>query len=173
VYVACLSAYNAGRLYGAWIDLEGVTDKEDLQEAINWILSTSPEAGAEEWAVHDSSGLPCYLSRTEWPDLDQLVAWADAIGTLPGEEEVEAFRLACEDQGQTLDDDQFRDTYCGCYISGEDYAQELAEETGAVPEEVPWPLSCIDWAAAWRELTFNGWHQERCSTGGVHIFRPC
>jgi antirestriction protein len=171
VWVACLSSYNAGRLHGAWIDLEGDTDEDDLRDAIAWILSTSPEPGAEEWAIHDSCGLPSYLSRNEWPDLSELVAWADGISAYYDEDEREAFRLACEDQGETIDQDAFRDTYCGCYSSGEDYAQELAEELGSTPADRPWPLSCIDWASAWRDLTFDGYREEPCSSGGVHVYR--
>jgi antirestriction protein len=172
VYVACLASYNSGRLHGAWIDLEGDTDADDLQEAIAWILATSPEPGAEEYAIHDSCGLPSYLARNEWPDLGELVAWTDELSNYPDDDEREAFRLACEDQGQTLDEDQFRDTYCGCFSSGEDYAQELAEDCGSLPRELPWPLCCIDWEDAWRQLTYDGYHLEPCSSGGVHVYRP-
>jgi antirestriction protein len=172
IYVACLAAYNSGRLHGAWIDLEGDVDEDDIQEAIAWILSTSPTPGAEEWAIHDSCGLPSYLSRNEWPDLGQLVAYADEVSALTDEDEVEAFRLACNDQGQTLDGDQFRDTYCGCWPDGESYAQELAFELGSMPESPAWPVTCIDWASAWRDLTFDGYHLQPCSSGGVHVYRP-
>jgi len=172
-YIACLAAYNNGHLHGAWIDLEGDTDEEDLQEAIAWVLATSPAPDAEEWAMHDSSGLPSYLSRTEWPALAELVSWADGLSNCPGEDEREAYRLACEDQGQTIDEDSFRETYCGCYSSGEDYAYELAEELGVKPDQMEWPLTCIDWESAWRDLTHDGYREEDCSSGGVHIFRSC
>lgn len=39
-----------------------------------------------------------------------------------------------------------RDTYF------KDYAQELAEEIGAIPEGATWPCTCIDWDQAAREL---------------------
>ena len=173
VYIACLAAYNSGHLHGAWIDLEGDTDEDDIQAGIDWILATSPEPGAEEWAMHDSSGLPSYLSRNEWPALGELVSWADGLSAYVNEDEREAYRLACEDQGQTIDEDAFRGTYCGCYSSGEDYAQELAEECDSLPKELAWPLCCIDWESAWRELTFDGYRDEPCSSGGAHIFRSC
>jgi antirestriction protein len=169
VYVACLAAYNNGRLHGAWVDLEGDTDEDDLQEAINWILATSPEPGAEEYAIHDSCGLPSYLARTEWPALADLVAWADGLSAYHDQDDREAYRLACEDQGQTIDEDGFRDIYCGCHSSGEDYAQEISD----LPQSLPWPLNCIDWEDAWRQLTYDGFSEEPCSTGGVHIFRSC
>lgn len=37
----------------------------------------------------------------------------------------------------------------------EDYAQELAEDIGAVPREYTWPTSCIDWEQATKELSWD------------------
>ena len=48
VYVACLAAYNAGKLHGEWIDMG---DADDAHEQALQVLETSPEAGAEEWAI--------------------------------------------------------------------------------------------------------------------------
>lgn len=43
IYVACLAAYNAGRLHGAWFDLEDYSDADELHEAIaERVLRTSP-----------------------------------------------------------------------------------------------------------------------------------
>jgi hypothetical protein len=50
--------------------------------------------------------------------------------------------------------------------AGAAYAQQTAEDCGIVPQsgQTPWPLYCIDWDQAWRELSFDGhWLQ---STGG-------
>ena len=51
IYVACLAAYNGGRLHGEWIDADQSAD--DIGEAIKQMLSRSPEPCAEEWAIHD------------------------------------------------------------------------------------------------------------------------
>lgn len=170
IYVACLASYNNGHLHGAWVDLEGATDEDHIQEAIDWVLATSPAPGAEEWAMHDSSGLPKVLGSNEQPHWDALVSYADVLSALPDEDDREAYRLACDNQGEILDEEQFRDTYRGCYSSGEAYAEELAEELGAIPDQPSWPLSCIDWAGAWRDLQYDSYHSEPCSSGGVHIF---
>lgn len=37
----------------------------------------------------------------------------------------------------------------------QDYAQELADDIGAVPDNVTWPLTCIDWEQAARELRMD------------------
>lgn len=44
--------------------------------------------------------------------------------------------------GETL----IRDSYF------EDYARELAEDTGAMPDSSSWPARCIDWKQAAEEL---------------------
>lgn len=51
IYVACLAAYNAGKLHGVWIDADQSVD--DLNEAVQQMLARSPKPGAEEWAIHD------------------------------------------------------------------------------------------------------------------------
>ena len=37
----------------------------------------------------------------------------------------------------------------------EDYARELAEDTGMIPTDAPWPVYCIDWEYAARELRMD------------------
>lgn len=51
IYVACLAAYNAGKLHGEWID--AAQDAEDIRAQIEAMLAGSPEPGAEEYAIHD------------------------------------------------------------------------------------------------------------------------
>jgi len=54
IYVACLAAYNNGKLRGEWIDAN--QDDDAIFDDIKKILSTSPEPLAEEWAIHDYEG---------------------------------------------------------------------------------------------------------------------
>jgi hypothetical protein len=51
IYVASLSDYNAGWLYGRWINAD--QEAEEIQAEIAAMLAESPTAGAEDWAVHD------------------------------------------------------------------------------------------------------------------------
>ena len=37
----------------------------------------------------------------------------------------------------------------------QDYAQELAEDIGAVDHNAKWPMNCIDWEHAARELRYD------------------
>ena len=36
-----------------------------------------------------------------------------------------------------------------------DYAEELADDCGLVPRDAAWPLTCIDWDQAARELRYD------------------
>ena len=170
IYVACLASYNAGHLVGCWIDLaELPVSAEQISEAIQWMLQQSPATDAEEYAVHDSSGLPSFLRSTEWPELAQLALYAETLAEV-GESDAEAYRLACDDVSEVITEDDFRDTYCGCYSSGEDYAEQFHDDCGTDLG----PLAAyIDWERYWRDLTYDGYREEAASDGGVHIFRSC
>jgi len=47
------------------------------------------------------------------------------------------------------------EVYQGEYESDEDFAMEIAEETGAIQEEATWPNNCIDWEYAAKELMYD------------------
>jgi len=168
-YVADLAAYNSGRLIGAWIGLDGL-DADEIRTAVSAVLAASPFPGAEEYAVHDWDGLPATFG--EWPDWDAVSAYTAAMVELD-ESEREAFRAFLDNTGDSASADTleaFRDAYRGCYSCGADYAAELADELGAVPADVSWPLSCIDWDAAWRELELGGDNWSHRGSHGLHVF---
>lgn len=51
--------------------------------------------------------------------------------------------------------EEAEESYQGYYSSDEDFAQNLAEEIGAVNENATWPNDCIDWEHAARELMYD------------------
>lgn len=57
------------------------------------------------------------------------------------------------------DDDlsDFEESYQGQYANDEDFAQSLAEDLGEIPRagSAHWPLYCIDWEWAARELMMD------------------
>lgn len=168
-YCACLAAYNNGLLHGSWIDLELCQDLEDIQAAIDFVLKSSPEAGAEEYAVHDYSGLPDYLTHSEWPNFSALLEYKEAISEFEGSGELaraEAFQLICEDRRATLTSEDFNENYCGFYSDGAEYAQDLACDTGAINDSMKWPFDCIDWDMAFDALEMNTFR----ANGGLYVF---
>src|SRR4051812_16093400 len=81
IYVACLSAYTAGRLHGEWIDAD--TDAEQIHADILAMLARSPEPDAEEWAIHDTDGFDG-VKIGEYEPLDRVAAIAELLLQQPG-----------------------------------------------------------------------------------------
>ncbi|NBO39638.1 hypothetical protein EBU99_13755 [bacterium] len=142
-YIACLASYNNGTLHGAWVDLEMVE------------------------GVY--SGLPGYLTDSEWPDFAALLEYIEVRAEFTGRgaaSSIKAFELICEDRSATVSADDFWENYCGFYNSGAEYAQDLACDTGAINANMQWPLDCIDWDEAFRALEMNTFR----ANGGLYVF---
>lgn len=157
IYVACLASYNAGRLFGRWIDAD--QDADELADEIREMLAESPIPNAEEWAVHDFEGFGPYRLG-EYPNLEDVAALAAGIA-----EHGKAFAMYCANVGHIVSDDEFSDAYCGEWNSGEEYAENFVNEMGyEIPE---WLTGHVDYASLWHEWTCEGLYIEN-----GHIFRP-
>ena len=116
-----------------------------------------------------------FLENTFGWDEDELVAFVERYGE-------ENFKLYFEEYADMVDDigigvveaflDVFdidsisscRDAYMGCYESGAEFAQQIAEDCGDVPRDLPSWIE-IDWKASWDNLDYD---YVECSDG--HIF---
>jgi len=108
-----------------------------------------------------------------WLDED----WAEVMRTLGMEDEDPAAwaSLIAELDNDGIDPGNFDDAYCGQVEgwnedqAGADYAQQLADELG-LPDNLngtgAWPMSCIDWAEAWRELQMGDGYRLHQLNGG-------
>ena len=117
-----------------------------------------------------------FLENTFGWDEDELVDFVEAHGE-------EKFKLYFEEYADMVDDigigvveaflDVFdiesisscRDAYMGCYESGAEFAQQIAEDCGDVPRNMPSWIE-IDWKASWDNL--SQYDYVECSDG--HIF---
>lgn len=79
---------------------------------------------------------------------DTLEEWTDICG-----EEYDSLKALVEDASGSPD------WLCGEALIRrsyfQDYAQELAEDCGMIPEDLAWPCTCIDWEQAARELEMD------------------
>jgi len=128
VWIACLAAYNEGHLHGKWVD---ATDENELHEAAQEIIKTSPAHFAEEIAIHDYDGFGNLSSKLgEYPSFAQVAA----IGALIDEhgDRFLAFLEACEVDLSEHDEleDKFNEAYQGEADSEKDYAYEYIESCG-------------------------------------------
>ena len=70
IYVACLASYNAGHLFGEWINLENINNIEELETSVNNMLKKSPIINAESFAVHDYDDFP---NLGEYPSFKKIM----------------------------------------------------------------------------------------------------
>lgn len=146
IYVACLAAYNNGRLHGAWIS--AAQDAEDIHAEITAMLVASPIPGAEEWAIHDFEGFG-ELRLSEYEGIERVSALAAFI------EEHEALGAAvlAHVSGDLDEAESAMENYRGGYASLADFAQELTEETGTVPAHL---ANYIDYESMGRDMEMSG-----------------
>lgn len=165
IYVACLAAYNSGRLHGKWIAIDEQTTEESLGETIAAMLRASPEPGAEEWAIHDYDGLPALLGEN--PNLADVLATAKAILAYG-----EVFGLYVEHTGYAVDEAarNFEEAYQGAFPNCEAFGEQLWEELGyeaAIPEHL---RPYVDTDKFTNDLFLGGDYFSVRRDGVAHIF---
>lgn len=142
IYVASLSDYNAGRLHGVWIELDGDTTADEIHEATAAMLATGAP-GAEEWAIHDHDGFGG-LHLSEWEDFTRIAALAHGIDE-HGADVVSAFVGNDPDADLDRIDEAFR----GRWASVADYVFEFhtdcGTELGALDSYIDWERVGRDW----------------------------
>jgi antirestriction protein len=166
IYVASLSAYNAGRLHGAWIDAD--QDVDELHAEISAMLAHSPEPIAEEFAIHDYEGFgPTYLD--EYESLDRVAALARGIA-----EHGRAFAHWANYLGSNDWEhlDRFDDCFLGQWESAEAFAESLLDDMGvdidAIGPDFLQPYVRVDMDAFARDLGADYFIAE--DTEGVYVF---
>lgn len=152
IYVACLAAYNNGKLHGEWID--AAQDPEDILEEIQEMLSKSPEPDAEEWAIHDYDDFD-EISIGEHESLETISIIASAL-----EEYGEPMAYYIANLADYIDDeliDNFEEAYHGEWNSEEDYARTWYEDSGMLDHNSPLS-NYIDWEAVARDMSCECMH---------------
>lgn len=164
IYVACLAAYNSGRLHGVWIDAQ--QNAWAIYGEVAAMLRASPIADAEEWAIHDYEGFEG-VRLSEYEGIEQVAELAAFIaehGKLGAE--LIVYFGGIEDAKAALED-----RYHGAFQSLADYVQELAEETTAIPEALRY---YIDWERLARDAEMSGDVLAiQTAHDQVHVFAGC
>lgn len=177
IYVASLSDYNAGNLFGCYV--EATEDVETMQEEIDAMLAKSPAAArygdvAEEWAIHDYEGFGVrHLNEHE--SLETISRLGDGIIT-----HGEAFAAWAEHVGSDPDElARFEDCFLGEWESIEAFAESMIDDyrimddiDKMVPEHIR-PYIEIDIEAFARDLHYGGDITPIDKPGGgVWVFGP-
>jgi antirestriction protein len=165
IYVACLAAYNNGKLHGAWIDADQSAD--DIGREVARMLAASPEPGAEEWAIHDYEGFNG-LRLSEWEQFERVASIAAGIS-----EHGPAFAawLSYDGDRDPSDTTAFEDAYLGEWDCLRAYADDYAEQTGMydIAERAGSPYVVVDIDMLTRDLDIE-LYSVASDHGTVYVF---
>ena len=150
-----------------WNDDEATQTLQDLSEALQDAAPVGFYFGSNEG---DGACFGFWLSE-DWCDAmeilgldgDDPTGWAELIVRLDADGiEPDTIEDAYQGRAEGWDEDK----------AGADYAQQLAEDTADLSVCNVWPFSCIDWAAAWRELEMgDGYRLHDIGGGEWLVFR--
>lgn len=169
IYVRCLAAYNDGILYGRWIDAD--QDSDAVHDEVTALLSASPVAGAEEYAIHDYEGFAGY-PLGEYEDLGFVSRLARGIAQHGQAFAAYADWIGREDPELAHFDEYFE----GTYSSAEVWAEEVANEVFEWPRclaMIPQPLrSAVTLNLTDLALILGQTRHVAEGDGEVHVFNP-
>lgn len=166
IYVASLSDYTAGILYGVWIDLTTCNGEDDVRAAIHAMLDDSPTAKkegvpAEEWAIHAFEG----FAGLHVPESESIGALWEAHEIMESLDDPEAFAdwLTYERSADISEVTQenlsaFQEAYRGWYRSKEEFAEELVEEMGLLSNVDELLSRYFDYEAFARDLFMSDYY---------------
>lgn len=174
VRVCCLRCEEAGRRYGAWVPLDEADDVRTDQVHRGRVVRLEPGVDLHTdapTAILETRGMP--VGGPLRPD--QLEAWQDLYEAVGGASWPAL--LAWVDSGAWVEDGDglpdpaaFQERYCGAWDSFEEYAQELAEETGLMEGWSETARSYFDWSRWARDLRYD-YTVVDAPAGGVYVFR--
>lgn len=170
IYIACLAAYNNGKLHGKWIVANQTTS--EIWSEVSAMLKASPEPNAEEWAMHDYEGFG-EIEFSEWPDFARISALASLL-----ENHGDAFSLWYSNQcGQSseVDDleENFLEQWQGAHECESAFADYLLDQTGQLQELPKWAQNYFDFESYARDLRLGGDYTFVPNNSQVYVFSNC
>ena len=146
---------------------DGNCTKEDVIQAILEELNNDLGEGVPEIEETDIE-LTDYQCdediHEDYKSIDEskknIFDYAEVFCECDQEAEIVNAAIDCDIQGSDIDE-----AYNGEFSSDEDFAQDMAEQLGAIEKNATWPNNCIDWEYAAKELMYD-----YCESNG-HYFR--
>lgn len=167
IYVACLACYNEGRLHGVWIDCD-YTDADEIDSARAGMQSECGHTD-NDWAIHDHEGFGFWEPGESEP-FERICTFAD-LHTEHGDA-FDAWLSHDPDYESEHSEwsEHFTAAYRGSFASDGDYAADLSEQYGDVPDHI---FRFVDFEAMEEEMISNGEIRVTECNGLNHVFSTC
>jgi antirestriction protein len=153
IYVGTYGKYNAGSIYGKWLDLEDFSDKDEFYKACAGLHKDEEDP---EFMFQDFEGVPASLINESWVS-EQVWEMLELDGV-----EQQAFDDWLSD-GNDFDMSAFSDAYQGVWSSEESFAENTAIECGYFDAMETAGLSAhyFDMAAFASDLFMDYWRSDK------------
>jgi antirestriction protein len=146
-----------------WYDIDSSTDVEALIEEIQESLLDGEVSEKEHDNEVEFDQMECSTSlisdMIELDNLDDLPAAIEALEN--ADQDIEVYEAYAANMGTRSGNDlediisEADEAYQGEYDSDEKFAQEMADQLGSVDHNASWPMNCIDWEFAAKELMYD------------------
>jgi len=122
----------------------------DEMRAENHEIDESENELSAEDVIFDIVDWEDLDNYTNLQDFDTMEDLADYSGDYENDLNIISAGVACGVPIKDIDE-----SYIGQFSSDEDFAEDMAEQLGVLTKETTWPLYCIDWIHAARELMMD------------------
>ena len=161
-YVSTYKKYNDGNLGGDWFTIAPDTDLEIfIQEIKDFHKDENDwEFMFQDWDS-ETAELVGFLEKCgllgETPDLEAIIEALEALEGISYDLAVyNAYASNCGYDSDVSDlISKCDESYAGEFNSDSDFAEDMAEQVGAIDKTATWPQTCIDWDHAARELMYD------------------
>lgn len=154
IYVGTYRKYNEGSIAGEWLDIEDYSDKEEFLEACKALHSDEEDP---ELMFQDMEDIPEGMATESFVS-EELFEYAQM-----DEDDRELLRVYRSEVNSSGDLKEAQNHFHGRYSSAEDYAQEITEQQGDIPDHLK---NYIDYEAMARDMGFEGYtfamHEGEC-----------
>nr|WP_228407990.1 antirestriction protein ArdA [Chryseobacterium sp. CBTAP 102] len=157
IYVGTYSKYNSGSIYGEWLQLSNYSSYDELLEAMRELHQDEQDP---EFMIQDYECSEFFIKQkliSESHLSTHIYEIAEQINSSDYDFEViEAYAECMSYYHKDVEDllHNLSDSYFGQYNSDEDFAQDILEQDGSIPENLP-SYIYIDWEATARHLMYD------------------
>lgn len=126
-----------------------VIDYPSKDEVLEQILEEHETEDSEDWELTDDIETDEDIHQN-YKDIENIFEYAEAYNESSYDLDVINAAIECG-----IDFDNIDESYNGKHDDDEDFAQQIAEDIGAIDKNAGWPNNCIDWEYAAKELMWD------------------
>ncbi|THV60589.1 antirestriction protein ArdA [Chryseobacterium candidae] len=157
IYVATYRKYNEGSIFGEWLTLSDYSDYNELYEAMKELHrdEEDPEYMFQDYEFPNFFITQGYISECHISN--EIYEIAEKINNSALDFEIIEAYIDCRGSYfQDIEDflHEVSDSYYGEYNSDENFAQEILEQEGSIPENLPTYIY-IDWASTAKHIMYD------------------